>query len=124
MPGIDTEAGAFLTTRKLPSLAWQLADERGRYREGIKLPLLNQLEFHVIFSAQSSRSKATDPRDKIFALLGISKDAEDLTKAGLIPDYSKSCDEVYTMAARPVIQTGNVDLLAFNQLPKVGNVPS
>jgi hypothetical protein len=124
MPGIDTEAGAFLTARKLPSLAWQLADERGRYREGIRLPLLNQLEFHVIFSAQSSRSKATDPRDKIFALLGISKDAEDLTKAGLIPDYSKSCDEVYTMAARAVIQTGNVDLPAFNQFPKVGNVPS
>jgi Heterokaryon incompatibility protein (HET) len=44
---------------------------------------------------------ATDPRDKIFALLGLATDAED---AVLNPDYNASVEEVYTNTALYLLQ--------------------
>jgi len=48
-----------------------------------------------------NRSKfATDPRDKVFALLGL---AEDSTESRFQPDYSKSVQEVYKETTKEVI---------------------
>ncbi|TVY87284.1 Heterokaryon incompatibility protein 6,OR allele [Lachnellula willkommii] len=54
---------------------------------------------------------ATDPRDKVFALLGIAGDAEAL---GLHPDYRKSCEEVYTELALTLIRNGYHDPLSLS----------
>jgi hypothetical protein len=41
--------------------------------------------------------QATDPRDRVFAILSLTKDVDDL---GVIPDYSQSCERVYMDVAR------------------------
>ncbi len=66
--------------------------------------------------------QATDPRDKVFALLGIARDAEALD---LRPDYRKSCEDVYTDLARTLIQNGYMDLLSLCEVPKkITGLPS
>lgn len=66
--------------------------------------------------------QATDPRDKIFALLGIATDNETL---GLHPDYRKTSDEVYIDLARTFIQHGHIEILSLCEFPKkVPGLPS
>ncbi|KAK4545542.1 hypothetical protein LTR36_002892 [Oleoguttula mirabilis] len=55
------------------------------------------------------RFNATDPRDRVFALLGIATDAEEL---GVRPDYSKSWEQVYTELARVLLGHGYFDVLS------------
>ncbi|KAI8623732.1 heterokaryon incompatibility protein-domain-containing protein [Xylariaceae sp. FL1651] len=56
--------------------------------------------------------EATDPVDKIFALVGLSTDS---TKRAVLPDYSKSPAQVYTEAARYLINmSGNMNSLCCN----------
>ncbi|KIN02564.1 hypothetical protein OIDMADRAFT_160053 [Oidiodendron maius Zn] len=67
-------------------------------------------------------SRASDPRDKIFALLGIAGDAE---VQGIFPDYRKACEDVYTDLARTLIQNGFIELLSLCEFPKkVDGLPS
>ena len=69
------------------------------------------------------RNKVTDPRDKIFALLGLARAADrDAFKA----DYTKSTAQVYTEFAKMVIETQKrVDILAFcNMHRKTPELPS
>jgi Heterokaryon incompatibility protein (HET) len=70
----------------------------------------------LIYLMRSLRHfQATDPRDKVFALLGIASDTKTL---GLRPDYRKSCEEVYTDLARALIQNGYIELLSLCEFPK------
>jgi heterokaryon incompatibility protein (HET) len=57
---------------------------------------------------------ATDPRDRIFAFLGIASDAE---KLGIVADYSESntYQDVFIATARAIATTSTVDILAFAQ---------
>ncbi|KAN0110935.1 Heterokaryon incompatibility protein (HET) domain containing protein [Hyaloscypha variabilis] len=71
-------------------------------------PLIHLMRTFRFFSS-------TDPRDKVFALLGISRDADVL---GLRADYNKTCDQVYADAARRLIHAGYVDILGLVQYPK------
>ncbi|KAI1360700.1 HET-domain-containing protein [Xylaria arbuscula] len=57
----------------------------------------------------------SDPRDKIFALLGLATDREDLERRGVTPDYRKSCREVYTHATAAMLQQGHFSLLSYVQ---------
>lgn len=69
--------------------------------------------------------EATDPRDKIFALLSIARDREELRALGVFPDYSKSCKEIYTATMTALLRQGHVSLLSFNQTPKLqSDLPS
>lgn len=54
--------------------------------------------------------KATDPRDKIFALLSFAKDAAEL---GIRADYRKSCQTVYTEATLALIKSGYLEILSL-----------
>ncbi|KAL5320039.1 hypothetical protein ACEPPN_013098 [Leptodophora sp. 'Broadleaf-Isolate-01'] len=54
--------------------------------------------------------KATDPRDFVFSLLGISSDALEL---GLKPDYSKSQHEVFVDTAAAIISSGDMEILTL-----------
>jgi hypothetical protein len=55
--------------------------------------------------------EATDPRDKIYGLLGVASDAQAL---GITPNYSSTIQEVYIDVARRLIRyTGSFDVLKF-----------
>ncbi|KAH7409330.1 heterokaryon incompatibility protein-domain-containing protein [Cadophora sp. MPI-SDFR-AT-0126] len=63
--------------------------------------------FHVPLTnliRQMRPSKATDPRDKIFALLGMALEAEGSEDPRLKPDYSKSLEETYRDVSRFLIE--------------------
>jgi Heterokaryon incompatibility protein (HET) len=77
----------------------------------------------LIYLMRSLRHfQATDPRDKVFALLGIAVDTKEL---GLRPDYRKSCKEVYTDLARTLIQHGYIELLSLCEFSKqISGLPS
>jgi hypothetical protein len=79
--------------------------------------------FPLIYLMRSLRKfGATDPRDKVFALLGIAGDADAL---GLRPDYRKSCEEVYTELALTFIRNGYHDPLSLSDSSRdITDLPS
>ena len=63
----------------------------------------------------ASSSRATDPRDKVFALLGLSSASRDPENwpEEVAPDYTRSMFEVYAGAAKYCIrQTGSLSILS------------
>jgi len=67
---------------------------------------------------------ATNERDKIFALLGLASDQEELKRAGIFPDYTKSYEQIYAMTMVALIQQGHVSLLSMCQTPRSSQLPS
>ena len=65
-----------------------------------------------VVSSSSYTFKATNDRDRVFALLGIAADRDKLC---ISPDYEKLCDAVYTDTARALISHGHMDTLALCQ---------
>lgn len=63
--------------------------------------------------------ESTVPCDKIFALLGLASDREELKKKGVYPDYSKSHQEVYALTTAALLQQGHLSILSYVQYPKV-----
>jgi hypothetical protein len=62
---------------------------------------------------------ATDPRDKVYALLGIAEDADRL---GISADYSKSPTILFTQVAEALLRKYGVNILSFNEgLPLRGH---
>ena len=57
--------------------------------------------------------ESTDPRDKIFALLGIAKDHKELEALGVLPDYRKSKKEVYTTVMAALLRQGHTTVLSY-----------
>ena len=64
--------------------------------------------------------RSTDPRDKIYGLLGIASDAEQLK---IVPGYTKSITEAYTEAATQILSLGKLELLQYVH-PQNPNLPS
>jgi hypothetical protein len=56
--------------------------------------------------------KATDPRDKIYGLLSLALDSDQLS---ILPDYEKSILEVYTDTSRALIANGQISILSWCQ---------
>ncbi|KAE8445717.1 hypothetical protein EG329_012896 [Mollisiaceae sp. DMI_Dod_QoI] len=93
-------AGSLYLTRSLA------ATRRTFKHSGVKLPILDLWQDFRGFLA-------TDPRDMIFALLGLADEESRLITA----DYSKPVEEVLTMVARTIIsQTQKLDCLEMGQL--------
>ena len=89
---------------------------RARQQSGKQLDLLSMV-------VKYRRNKVTDPRDKIFALLGLAEPTErSLFKA----DYNKSTAQVYIEFVKMVVETGKrLDVLAFcNMHRKTPGLPS
>jgi len=61
------------------------------------------------------RLQATNDRDKIYGLLGLVKNADEL---GMQPQYEKELPAVFIEVASALLKTGQVDLLWFCQFPK------
>ena len=57
--------------------------------------------------------ESTNPRDKIFALLGLAGDQEELKTLGVSPDYTKSKEDVYVTAMSALLQQGHTSILSF-----------
>ncbi len=66
---------------------------RERYNLGLERPLVELLSMSVDF-------KSTDPRDKLFGLLGVATDAQE---PDLLPDYSLSVQDVYAKVTRILV---------------------
>jgi Heterokaryon incompatibility protein (HET) len=90
----------------LHSTVWQ----KGRQRRSL-LELLRA----------TGRFQATDPRDKVFALLGIAKDTEELD---LYPDYSKSYKSKCMDVAYKLIGQHGLSILSFAARPGSHELPS
>lgn len=80
------------------------------------------LQSSVLKDQDSSRSllellratrnfNASDPRDRIYALLGISSDGGQL---GILPDYSSSYEEVCVKLTKALIRKYGTSVLSFN----------
>jgi hypothetical protein len=90
----------------------KLALERGRKDELLTL----------LFQTRSTIT--TDPKDKIYCLLGLARDAESLK---IQPNYNDSCSfkDVYRETAIVIIQTyGNLDVLSVPKFNRNDSLPS
>jgi hypothetical protein len=58
---------------------------------------------------------ATDEKDRIFGLLGIARDSNALE---IVPDYNKTVVEVYSHAARKLIEHNHINVLSLAQANK------
>jgi hypothetical protein len=85
--------------------------QTGNYGES----LYTLLKSHHTNSTKATKLEATNPRDMVYGLFGLSSDFEELK---IEPDYKKSCTDVYTDVARKLIKHGHVDLLALSQESK------
>lgn len=83
--------------------------------------LLDLLITFYINVQPRTRLRSTDPKDKLYGLLSIASDMEQLN---IIPDYSKKgVEEIYTEAAAKILSLGRLDLLQYVH-PKNPNMPS
>ena len=83
--------------------------EKGRFN------LLGLLQFSHIF-------QATDPRDKVYSLLNLANDRQDLA---LPFDYSCTPEDLYIFVARRILETSpNLNILYSNLNKKSLNLPS
>ncbi|KAN0099553.1 HET domain containing protein [Hyaloscypha variabilis] len=86
-------------------------------------PLLALLRATCIAGLFSSRNditlEATDPRDKIYGLLGLAADRDQLKEFGVLPDYTRSCQDVYTSVAAALLRQGHISTLSLCQVSKV-----
>ncbi|PTB67231.1 HET-domain-containing protein [Trichoderma citrinoviride] len=73
--------------------------------------MLPKTDFEGSYLYLHNRRKATDARDKVFALLSLIKPRN--TPSFIYPDYGKQVEDVYITTARMIIgESGSLDLLA------------
>jgi len=116
----DPEADSFfLRTCKVLEDVSLVSTMLGRRRQihdpednssAIGLRLMNLLADLAI----GPQTKASDDKDRIYALLGMANDGKLLE---IDPDYkeSTSCEWVYTAAARAMLFAGQIDILSLSQ---------
>jgi hypothetical protein len=64
----------------------------------------------IVKDSNSRQIGATDPRDRVYALLGIANDA---AAKDVVADYTLSCDQAYVMTARALLRHGHDDILSL-----------
>jgi hypothetical protein len=95
---------------------------RNKFR-GTPFPLLALLRVTCIGDCESIANNgfqhfdATDPRDKIYGLLGLVDDKE-LQELGLKPNYTQSCREIYTNVAAALLRQGHLCILSLCQFSR------
>jgi hypothetical protein len=89
-----------------------------RYHRGGRSP---NLDSDLKLLAATCSLQATDPRDKIYGILG-------LTKSKILPDYAKPASEVFRDVATLLISEGCMEVLSYTtiqpQSPQVSVLPS
>ncbi len=67
--------------------------------------------------------ESTDPKDKVYGLLGISGDVEDI---GIMPNYDRSPEEIFAdLFEKHVLETKSLDMICAVRFPRrLANLPS
>jgi hypothetical protein len=102
----------------------RLIGARRRYRSetGGRQSLVSLLQRTCFCKLAVDPLKATDPRDKIYGLLSLALDSDQLV---ILPDYEKSVLEVYTDTSRALIANGQINILSWCQQPRsIEGLPS
>ena len=102
----------------------QLYGARRRYysETGERETLGSLLQRTCVLEPARIRLNATDPRDRIYGLLALATDSEQL---GILPDYEKSTIENYTDTSRTLIAIGETNILSWCQQSKrIEGLPS
>lgn len=87
-----------------------------------KVSLYKLLRATSDYTFETGRLCASDPRDRVYALLGVSSDSDEL---GIVPDYSKSCSDTYKQTAAALIRVHGPTVALFSQFPKkLNDLPS
>ncbi|KAF5977366.1 heterokaryon incompatibility protein [Fusarium bulbicola] len=60
-------------------------------------------------------SEATDPRDKVYAFLGLIENEATQKAAQIVPDYSRSVESVYIDATKLIMKSKGFNLEVFSQ---------
>jgi hypothetical protein len=99
-----TALGARITQRNNPLLALLRATcTRGTQTSDFK---------------ETNYLESTDPRDRIYGLLGLAADRDELKEYGIQPDYTQTCREVYISVTAAILRQGHLAVLSLNQFPK------
>lgn len=100
------------------------------YRAG-NIPLVALLRATCVGSVHHlqqdghQRFESSIPRDKIFALLGLASDQEELGALGVIPDYKRSPEDVFAVTMAVLLQQNHVSLLSICRTSETReNLPS
>lgn len=85
-------------------------------------PFITVLSVSLVLECDYNYPHTSDPRDRVFSLLNLATDTRHFST---FPDYSKTCEEVYTEAAMYFLNQGYIDALVFCQFPrKLETLPS
>ncbi len=138
--------GSFYELRRRSFTRPNLADDQGRVQLAGKDPRPRLLLSHLIWNTEQHERRRTllqwlsevcarhpenstqrmgtkDPRDFIFALLGLCKKSE--SEAGSAWNYKTSCHDVYLEAARIMLKGNRMAVLSYAQTPKqIWDLPS
>ncbi|EUC47771.1 hypothetical protein COCMIDRAFT_34681 [Bipolaris oryzae ATCC 44560] len=68
--------------------------------------------------------QATRPEDKIFALLGLAADRDELKRFGVVPNYDIPYEQTYTTTMVALLRQGHISLLSMCQPSQSPNLPS
>ena len=68
--------------------------------------------------------ESTKPQDKIFALLGLAADRQELRRYGVVPNYDLSYEETYAITMVALLRQGYISLLSMCQTARSPNLPS
>ncbi|GKT41051.1 heterokaryon incompatibility protein 6, OR allele [Colletotrichum spaethianum] len=80
--------------------------------------------YHVLKKAYvDGDAQATLPRDRVYGLLSVAVDSEQLK---IVPDYTcPDCHPTFVETARALVRVGRVEMLSFSQFPKdIDRLPS
>ncbi|KAI8677827.1 HET domain-containing protein [Fusarium keratoplasticum] len=96
--------------------ATRMFQQRERYRSSKPgtpgQPLLNLLILAFSHDATDASLCSTDPRDRVFGLLNLASDANEL---GIRPNYDKSCEDVFLETWAAILAKGQAVLLVYPQ---------
>ncbi|RSL55555.1 hypothetical protein CEP54_009337 [Fusarium duplospermum] len=106
----------FLDTAGLTDGATRMLQQRERYRSSSPgtrgRPLLELLIYAFSHPTVDDTLRSSDPRDRVFGLLNLASDAEDL---GVRPNYDKSCEDVFLETWAAILAKGQAALLVYPQ---------
>jgi Heterokaryon incompatibility protein (HET) len=110
-------------TNSMSSRPSSMIGSRRKYHDdsGSHDALIQLLRRAYSVSSSLNGLDATEPQDRIFGMLGLASDTDQL---GVYPECEKSPEAVYINTARTLLQHGHTDILLLSQFPKILNLPS
>jgi hypothetical protein len=75
----------------------------------------------LVIEIDYNHPNCTEPRDRIFSVLGLANDADEFYD---LLDYSRSCEDIYEATTRKFLDQGNIDILSYCQFPKMSHMAS